>query len=52
MSKNLWTALVLAFVIGGVEMRVAVARLETGVADVDRRVQRLETKADSYADAR
>ncbi len=40
-------ALAIAFLLGGVEMRVAVGRLEATVTALDKRVERIEHELDS-----
>jgi len=53
-NKGVITALVIAFVLGGLELRGHVVSLEVQVADVSRRVDRIERLLDAkeYADAR
>lgn len=45
--KSILTALVVAFLLGGIEARVAIGRLEATVAAVEKRVERIETELDS-----
>lgn len=40
-------ALATAFLLGGIEARVAIARLEATVVAVDKRVERIEREVDS-----
>lgn len=49
MNKQILAALIVAFVLGGVEMRVTLARVEQSVADIDKRVQRIEGSSPKYA---
>jgi hypothetical protein len=45
--KSILTAIVIAFLLGGVEARIAIGRLEANVSAVEKRVQRIETDLDS-----
>ncbi len=44
--KQIVLALTIAFLLGGVEMRVAVGRLEATVTALDKRVERIEHDLD------
>ena len=45
--KSIVLALSIAFLLGGVEMRVAVGRLEATVSALDKRVERIEHDLDN-----
>lgn len=44
--KQIVVAMATAFLIGGIEMRATLARLEATVAAVDKRVERIEHELD------
>ena len=45
--KTILTGIVLAFLLGGIEARVAIGRLEATVSAVEKRVERIEREVDS-----
>ena len=45
--KTVIPALLIACILGGIEMRVAIARVEISARDLDQRVQRIERHFDA-----